>query len=268
MPVAENDGVEIAYEVTGADDGESVVLVSGLGYGRWLWQWQRPAFEDDYSVVLWDLRGVGESDTPDGPYTIGEMASDLEAVLADAGIESAHVVGISMGGMITQQYAIEYDRVRSLVLLSTDCGGDSRVEPEPEVMERILESPDDLSLREQIAYKMAPAFTDEYYDLDRERIQTILDHRTSDPVPDQVRGWQAAGVANFDVTDGLDAVTAPTLIMHGERDTVVPVENAKRLSSHLPHAELELYDEGGSHLFCLERTGDVNERLRAFVDGH
>ena len=105
MQTVTRDGVEIAYEERGqpSGDADSVVLVEGLGYGRWMWRWQAEALADDYHLLLPDNRGTGDSDAPEGPYTIGQMATDLEAVLADAGVESVHVVGASMGGMIAQR---------------------------------------------------------------------------------------------------------------------------------------------------------------------
>jgi Predicted hydrolases or acyltransferases (alpha/beta hydrolase superfamily) len=125
--------------------GETVVFVAGLGVGRWLWHWQREAFTDEYDLILPDNRGAGESDAGLSPfvawlpeslrglvllklagYSISGMAADLEAVLADVGVDHAHIVGASMGGMIAQQYALEYDRAVSLALLCTTHGGETR----------------------------------------------------------------------------------------------------------------------------------------------
>lgn len=266
MPVAENDGVGIAYEVTGSEHDETVVFLNGLGYGRWFWQWQRPAVEDGYRIIMPDNRGVGESDTPEGPYTIPEMASDIEAVLADADIESAHVLGVSMGGMIAQQYALDYDRTESLILMATTCGGPDRTNASEEVMDRILNPPPELDQRENIRYKMKPAFTDEFWEREGETVEEIIDYRTAAPVPDEVRNWQAAGVASWGVCDELPQIAKPTLIMHGERDQVVPVENLDLLTDGLSHAEVARFDDGGSHLFMVERSQAVNEQIRQFLD--
>ena len=121
MPYADNDGAKLAYDLDGPADAETVTFVEGLSYGTWMWNWQREAF-DEYRTLAWDHRGTGDSDEPEGPYTVAEMAGDLEAVLDDAGVERTHLVGASLGGMIAQQYALDYDRARSLTLMCTTHG--------------------------------------------------------------------------------------------------------------------------------------------------
>src|SRR5258705_5438997 len=129
MREAANDGVRIAYEVLG--EGEPVVFVHGLGYDRQGWGPLPRLVADDFQVVLFDNRGVGESDVPEGPYAVSQMAADVVAVLDDAGIEAAHVFGVSLGGYIAQELAVTYrGRVRRLVLASTAPGG-TRSHPMP-----------------------------------------------------------------------------------------------------------------------------------------
>src|SRR6056297_3667710 len=139
MQTVSRDGVTLAYERDGPADAETVVLVEGLGYGRWMWNWQREALADDYDVVVPDNRGSGDSDAPEGPYTISEMAADLDAVLEDAGVESAHVVGASMGGMVAQQYALDFEKAESLTLLCTSPGGEVAEPTPPETQQRMFE---------------------------------------------------------------------------------------------------------------------------------
>ncbi|MDZ7745917.1 MAG: alpha/beta hydrolase [Halobacteriales archaeon] len=127
MPMVDHSGVEIAYEVRGQENAPTVILCEGLGYGRWMWQWQVEALTDEYRVVLWDNRGTGESAVPDAPYSIAEMADDLEAVLDVTETAAAHIVGASMGGMVALQYAVEYDRAASLTLMCTSPGGEDAV---------------------------------------------------------------------------------------------------------------------------------------------
>ena len=268
MDVAENDGVEVAYERVGTRDGETVAFVEGLGYGRWMWHWQRQAFEDDYDIILWDNRGTGASDAPEGPYTISEMASDLDAVLADAGVDEAHIVGASMGGMISQQFALESDRAKTLSLLCTTPGGPEEI-PIPEAtLERMFGVPDGYNEREAIRYKMEPAMTEEFWTANDDVIERIIDWRLEMDADDQPREWQGAAVEAFDVSDRLDELTPPTQILHGERDKVVPVGNGKLLAEGIPNATIETFDEGGSHLFFIERAETVNDRLRSFIEAN
>jgi pimeloyl-ACP methyl ester carboxylesterase len=148
MPTAEHDGVSLVYDRIGPPDAPTVAFVSGLGYGRWMWHWQRERLESEYELIVWDNRGAGDSDAPEGPYSMSEMAGDLEAVLAAADRSSVHLVGASMGGMIAQQYALEYDRAASLSLLCTTHGGPA-AEPIPdETKERMFSVPDDADERD------------------------------------------------------------------------------------------------------------------------
>jgi len=265
MPFTDNDGVSLFYEEHGPTDAETFVFVEGLGYGRWMWRWQREAFEDDYHVVVWDNRGTGKSDTPDGPYSIEAMASDLDAVLDAIGVESAHVVGASMGGMIAQQYALEYDRATTLSLLCTTPGGENAVPTPPETQDKMFNVPEGYDEREEIRYKMSPAMTDEFADSHDDLIADIVDWRLAGDATDAGREAQAVAVMNFDASDRLGELSMPTLIAHGTDDRVLPVENAELLAELLPHAEVEHFG-GGPHLFFIEQSAAVNERLRTFLD--
>jgi len=272
MPYADNDGVSLFYETTepadGADDAseaESVLLVEGLGYGRWMWRWQRDRLADEgYRVVVWDNRGTGDSDEPEGPYTVEQMASDLEAVLNAVGAERAHVVGASMGGMIAQQYALDYDRAESLGLLCTSHGGEEAIDTPQETQARMFGAPDDADERETIRYKMQPAMTDEFWAENDELISDIVGWRLDGDASEAAREAQAAGVATFDSSDRLGDIEIPVLVAHGTDDEVLPVGNADRLAQKLPTAQLAVF-EGGPHLFFIEQAEQVNDRLVEFL---
>jgi len=272
MPYADNGGVSIHYEVDapgdgrGAADPETVALVEGLGYGRWMWRWQRERLvEAGYRVVLPDNRGTGDSDAPSGPYTIEQMAGDLDAVLADAGVERAHVVGASMGGMIAQRYALDYDRAESLALLCTSPGGEEAVETPPETRQRMFDAPEAADEREAIRYKMKPAMTEAFRAENEDLIADIVDWRLASDAPDRAREAQAAAVAAFDASDRLGEIELPVLVAHGTADRVLPVGNADLLHRDLPNSRLALFEDG-SHLFFVERAEDVTDRLAAFLD--
>ncbi|PCR92790.1 alpha/beta fold hydrolase [Natrinema ejinorense] len=286
MPQATRDGVSIYYEYERSEgDGRApVVFVQGLGFGRWMWRWQREAVADEYDVIAPDNRGTGRSDVGlpplvprlPGPlrglvllklagYSIGGLAADLEAVLDDAGIYDAHIVGASMGGMIAQRYALEYSRTKSLTLCCTTHGGPDAVPVPDETQEHMFDTPDGASQRETLRHRMRPAFNDRFTNRNPHLMDRILEWRLEQDADDPAREAQAAAVQNFDVSDRLDGIRVPTLILHGTADRVVPVENAGLLAEKITDSRVELV-EGGSHLFFIENDDEVNGELVAFLD--
>jgi pimeloyl-ACP methyl ester carboxylesterase len=263
MATATNDGIELYYEVDGARDGPTVALIQGLGYGRWMWHWLREALAPEFELLLPDNRGTGRSDTPEGPYTMAQLASDLESVLADHGVEEVQLVGASMGGMIAMQHALTYDRASRLVLLCTTPGGPEAIPAPEEVQARIVDAPADLDEREMIRYKMAPAVSDEFFERDEELVERIVDWRLEQDAGEAGKAAQLGAVDEFDVSDRLDELTHPAVVVHGTADRVVPVENAALLEA-LPNGSVERID-GGHHLFFIEERETVNERIRTVL---
>jgi len=284
MPYASRDGVSLYYESEQREgDRDTVVFVHGLGVARWSWNWQREAVAEEYDVLLPDNRGSGNSEAALPPvipklprplrlllftkvagYSIEGLAADLEAVLADAGVEEAHVVGASQGGMIAQQYALDYDRARSLALLCTTHGGDEAVPIPDETVETIFDVPDGASERETIRHRMGPAINDEFAENNPELIEEILDLRVEQDAGEVARESQGGAGANFDVSDRVGDIDVPTLVLHGTADRVLPVENARLLAEKIPGSRLELVD-GGAHLFMIEDADRVNELLLGFL---
>ena len=305
MPLAHNDGLRLYYETQGQPDAETVVFIEGFGTGRWMWRWQNDAVSDSFETLLWDNRGTGRSDDPnlpetvpglvfreasrawtswlsmfappfspmaltpipEGPPTMSDLAADLEAVLDAHGVESAHVVGASMGGMIAQQYALEYDRAKSLTLMCTSPGGRESVDPPLDVSNKILNAPAGHSKREEIRYKMGPALTTEFQESNPKLLERILDWRLEADASRRGELAQACAVLGFDVCDHLGKLDLPTLVLHGTADRVVPIENARLLADRLPNTELELVEDG-SHMFFIERAEAVNRRLLDFLHEH
>src|SRR5580698_11262839 len=137
MPFADNQGTKIYWDEQGT--GAPILLIMGLGYPSAMWHRMRPALSASYRTIALDNRGAGRSDVPPGPYSIALMASDAAAVLDAAGVERAHVFGASMGGMIAQEFALQYpDRVHSLILGCTAAGGPNAVQAEPEALQALL----------------------------------------------------------------------------------------------------------------------------------
>ena len=266
---ADHDGVRIAYEVRAADGGGGrapIVLVHGLGYARWGWDGLPGLLAEQHDVVLLDNRGIGDSDVPEGPYTAGQMAGDVLAVLDHARIGRAHVVGSSLGGMIAQEVAIRWpERVDRLVLLSTTPGG-ADAAPMPQQTVELLQQMPGLeprdALRRAIVNAMAPA----HVAAQPELVEQVLDHRLADP--QDPAGWQAQAHAGttYDGGDRLRQVTAPTLVLHGDEDVVVAPANGELLADRIPDARLVPL-AGHGHLPFWEDPARVAGEIRRFLAG-
>ncbi len=260
MKTATNGEVTLSYELTGPEDAPVVAFVEGLGYARWMWNWQVERL-GDYRRLVWDNRGTGASSVPEGPYTVAEMAADFEAVLSDAGVDRAHVVGASMGGMIAMEYALSYDRAATLSLLCTSHGGESAVPTPPETQQRMFDVPEDADAREEIRYKMRPAMSEAFFEGETDVVERIVDWRLDSDAPEPARLAQADAVEAFDREDDLDGIDVPTLVAHGTADRVLPVENGRQLCDAIPDADCE-FVESGPHLFFIEEADHVTELLR------
>src|SRR5271167_3794172 len=140
MPFVENKGAKIYWDEQGS--GEPLLLIMGLSYPSYMWHRSRPVLAKHFHTIALDNRGVGQSDAPPGVYSISLMASDAIAVLNAAGIEAAHVFGVSLGGMIAQELALQHPwRVRSLILGCTSAGdlvGPHAVQPAPEALQLLV----------------------------------------------------------------------------------------------------------------------------------
>lgn len=285
MPTVQRDGVTLYYEYeTSGQSNPPIVFVQGLGVGRWSWNWQREALCGEYDCLLPDNRGTGSSEAALPPliprlprpirlllftkfagYSTEGLAADLEAVLADAGVDSVHLVGASLGGMIAQQYALDYDRVESLSLLCTTHGGPDALPIPDETVEQIFGVPDEADERETIRHRMKPALNETFVEENPDTIGQIVDWRLEQDAGEVARESQGAAGVNFDVSDRIHRLDVPTLILHGSNDKVVPVENGELLAEKIEQSQFKRI-EGGSHLFMIEDSERVSESLRDFLD--
>jgi 3-oxoadipate enol-lactonase len=251
--------VRIAWERRGT--GEPLLLVHGLGYARWGWEPVVDALAQAHEVVLFDNRGIGESDAPVGPYTVSDMAEDAVAVLDAAGLERAHVLGTSLGGMIALQVALdEPERVDKLVLACATPGG-AGAAPMPERTVRLLGEaqtlPAEVALRRFVENAFGP-------DPDPAQIQRILKHRISTAQAPAAWAAQAAAGAAFDVWERLAEIRARTLVFTGDQDAVVDPTNSELLAARIPEARLEVFP-GGGHLFFWEQPTQFVDTVKEFL---
>ncbi|MFC4551708.1 MULTISPECIES: alpha/beta fold hydrolase [Halorussus] len=237
---------------------ELFVERTGRLWSNWLSMFWSPMLVDPWFRWL---------DGFDRPYTISSMAGDLEAVLADAGVERAHVVGASMGGMIGLQYAIEYDRAKSLTLLGSTPGGRDAVLPDPDVQMKMASGVARAADRAELRRRTRIAMSEEFADANDDLVERILDWRADADATPRGRFLQAVAATSFDANGRLSEVEIPTQVLHGTADRVLPVENGRLLADRLPDASYTPI-EGGSHLFFIEEPDRVNDHLRGFLREH
>ena len=260
MAFVENQGARIYWDEQG--QGVPVLLIMGLGYPSDMWHRTRPVLAADYQTIALDNRGVGRSDVPSGPYPIALMASDAAAVLDAAGVESAHIFGVSMGGMIAQEFALQYPkRVRSLILGCTAAGGPTVVRAEAEATQ-MLATRDRMS-PEQAAEAAVPFIYD--FATPRERMdQDWAIRRPWFPRPEAYRA-QLEGILAWEAYSRLSGIAAPTLVIHGERDRLVPPGNGKLIAERIPGAQLVTIPHA-SHLFLTDQTEAAHRTILEFLN--
>jgi 3-oxoadipate enol-lactonase len=255
VPFAASGEVELHYESTGAGEAP-VLLVMGLGMTATGWWRTVPVLAERLRVLSFDNRGVGRSDRPPGPYTVAQMADDAMAVLDAAGERSAHVYGVSLGGMIAQEIALRHpERVRRLVLAATTPGGPRARPPDSATLaffERRAQMPAEEAVWASVPYNYAARTRLE----GAQRIAEDIAQRLRFPIePDPYRAQLAAAVGH-DAYGRLSAIGAPTLVVHGAEDRMLPPDNARLLADAIPRAELRVWPRTGHLLFTDEPEVD------------
>jgi 3-oxoadipate enol-lactonase len=262
--IADSEGVEVAYEIRG--DGAPLALVHGLAYDRHGWGRLPDLLAQRFRVVLVDNRGVGESDAPEGPYAVAQMAADVVAVLDDAGIERTNLFGVSLGGFIAQEFALTYpERVDKLVLCSTMPGGPSShpmPAPGQDAFAKFPTLEREAGLRLMVENSLGARGVQEVPGLVDEVYRYRLDRAPS------LAAWQAQAYAGamFDAYDRIGAIAAPTLVVHGGSDNVVDTRNGELLGELIPNARVAVVPDRG-HLMVWEDSERVAELVTEFLQG-
>jgi 3-oxoadipate enol-lactonase len=260
MPVIQNQGAKIYWDEQG--QGTPVLLIMGLGYPSQMWHRTRPLLVECYRTIALDNRGVGRSDIPPGPYPIAVMAADAAAVLDAAGVDRAHVYGISMGGMIAQEFALQYPtRVRSLILGCTAAGGPSAIRAEPEVTQFLMARGQ--MKPEDAAEASVPIIYDS--GTPRARIdEDLAVRRDWFPRPDAYMN-QLAGIMAWEAYSRLDQIKAPTLVIHGETDRLVPPGNGELIAARIPNAKLVRIPRAG-HIYVTDQPEAAHRPVVEFLN--
>lgn len=254
------NGVALHYEITGR--GEPLILIEGLGTATWLWWKQVPELSRHFRVVAFDLRGSGWSDKPDEPYSIPMFADDLAGLMDTLRIKQAHVLGISLGGYVAQEFALRYpQKVKRLILCSTGTNGPHATPPSPDVILALMTPvAGQGDLRSRIALSLSVGHAVAH----PEDIEQMIAWRLDNPQPAYAYNRQLMSAVGWTSEGRLGEISMPTLIMAGSEDRVVPPQNADVLAAGIPHAEKVIL-QGAGHLINVEKPDEFNKEVIQFL---
>ncbi len=274
MSTAKVDSIELYYEEHGS--GDPLLLIMGLAADSTAWMFQLPDFSAHYRTIVFDNRGVGRSDKPAGPYSIHQMADDAAGLLAALGIARAHVVGVSMGGMIAQELALRHpQRVRSLVLGCTYPEPDADIERQREFSLQQFggsisssgEMKVDISALDPMSFfqhLLPTVFNQEFINTELPRLIQVFSGALQYGFSMEAILGQVAAVMGHKATDRLHQIAVPTLVITGDADRLVPPGNSDILAKHIPGAKL-VKIPGGSHGFNFETPDVFNRAVLDFL---
>jgi pimeloyl-ACP methyl ester carboxylesterase len=239
----------------------------GIGYDATLWGLhQIPALSRAFQVIVFDNRDAGRSSRATGPYTVGDMADDVAGLLDGLQIERAHVLGVSMGGMIAQEFALRHpQRLIKLVLTST-AASTGRARFDPVSVWSFVKQHDATGLvfaAQQFLWLFSTDFVRNH-----EAVEQTLSLLASNPNPVSPDAYdrQAQAYVQHDALDRVGAIEAPTLVVSGERDRVTPPWLCRELAEAIPDATLyTVSGPGSSHVLPLERPGEYNKLVLSFL---
>jgi len=260
MPYAKVNSITLNYEIHG--DGEPVVLIGGLGSQLHSWATQVPVYSQHYKVVVFDNRGAGKSDKPEAGYSTQDMAKDTASLMDELGIERAHIVGKSMGGMIGQWLAIDHpDKVNKLVM---GCSSASRDEVGNEILRMGRDIATNLGPKAVWLMALYLGYTREYIE---ENIATIKQAMSSVPDdPEALKGYigQSFACEGHNTVSELGQITSPTLVMLGETDLIASPKRSEQLAELIPNSRLKIFPKVG-HGFWRERQREVDDLVLDFL---
>jgi pimeloyl-ACP methyl ester carboxylesterase len=264
MPIARNGAVELFYESTGS--GPPVLLISGQAMTLDAWWRTVCKLSGSFRVLRFDNRDVGRSSHWPWPYVVAQMADDAVAVLDAAGVDRAHVYGLSLGGMVAQELALRYpERVRSLVLGATTGGGPDAVLAKPQPLTFFVRvgamAPEEAEWA-AVPYNYSLRTRREHGERIAQDIAKRVEHQTDT----LAYLHQVAAAASHNTVARLGSIRAPTLVVHGEEDLVIPPRNGELLAKAIPGAELKLWP-GAGHFYITDEP-EADRYTRQFLVRH
>lgn len=270
MSKVNNNGVSIDYEVRGS--GPPLAMVAGFSSSRITWREALISLlEPHFRLILLDNRGTGLSDKPEplDAYSIDLMAGDVVSVLDDVGIHKVNLFGVSMGGRISQRFALQHpERLNALVLGCTRGGGEFDVPGDPQyaemMMKRVQEGIDPY---EGFVAREPAVFTDAFREANRAFLDQFFEESMVNPTPIHALKGQRHAIQTFDNGGRLAEIRVPTRVVTGDSDRLAVPENSKRLAAAIPGADLVVIADAG-HCYWIEKPKETAESLISFFQQH
>ncbi|UCE09965.1 MAG: alpha/beta hydrolase [Candidatus Thorarchaeota archaeon] len=262
MPFEKVNGIDIYYEIHG--DGEPVVFGNGVFSNTLGWVNQQPAFSKDYQMILYDMRGQGQSGKPDGPYSFDLHADDQKALLESLGVFKAHHVGISYGGELGLVFALKYpELLKSLVV----CSAVSFVGPLLYNMCQLWRYVCVLGDPELFYYATVPLnFRETFIEENTVLLEAARQRYTQLEYPALVNLLDA--FLKLNITDQLPQIKTPTCVIAGEKDILKPAyPYSKLIHDLLPNSEMTIIPDSG-HAVTFEKPDEFNRIVLSFLQKH
>ena len=264
MTTAHVNGIDIHYTQRG--EGADLVLINGLGGHSGAWALNAPAFAKQFHVTTFDNRGAGRTTAPDEPYSIAGMADDAAALMAELDIGRAHILGVSMGGMVAQELAIRHPGVVDRLIIACSRARTGELRRKVAVAQRALWEAD--VPRESIAAIQMNWGSTTARLQDPEAPLELLALQASDPYKIQKHAYlrQLDATIAHDTVDRLGGVQAETLVLVGAEDVLTPPHESIEIAELIPNARLQILPRGG-HGFSGEYAPEFNRAVLDFLVG-
>lgn len=268
MPEAKSNGVTLGYALQG--EGPPLLMITGFRRSRVVWM--PPLIEvlkQHFTLVLFDTRGTGDSDKPEDGYTIQAFADDSAGLLRHLKLGPASVFGVSMGGMIAQQVAARHpDVVRALAIGCSHGGNAGSVKPERRIWELLRLMPQaGMDAREVARLQEEAYVTDNFREQNRATLEALFEVVNQNPTPPHAVKGHLAAIEAFEGEADLPNIAAPTLVITGREDKLIPAANSELLAERIPGAKLVLLPDA-AHFFWIEKPVETAAHLTGFFQKH
>lgn len=266
MSVIQVNGINLFYTIEGSSENEPLLLVAGFDSDSSTWAAMMPLLVEQYRVLRFDNRGIGQSSAPDSSYSIKQMAEDAAALLDYLSISQVNVAGSSMGGQIAQELALAHpEKIKSLIILSSWASRDDK-------FNSLIEMFGDLAQKlEGTLYQkvLLPwVFTDAFYSTPgaMEQLIRLIENQPFPPTPHGLY-HQSRAILSSDTSDRLADINCPTLVVVGKEDLLTPIKFSQQLAQGIPKAELAILEDGG-HACVVESADAVVKVMLDFLAKH